>query len=173
MTRKRLLVLSVAAMGAGIAAAAIGCSGSSPISPSNPAPIFDEPFMTAYEGCDGTYVGGGAGGASGCVALRSQAELNTFWTSLWSDPVPQVDFSQVWAIGFYEAYCMGCCGATWKVQSVEETPDCISIEIQHIGCGPECDGDASCACVVLVTVPQADKPICGSPGFPDFTCPSP
>jgi hypothetical protein len=151
-----------------IAVAAVGCAGSTPTSSSKPAPIFDEPFMTAYEGCDGTYVGFGTGGMTMCTALHSQAELDAFWASLYSDPVPQVNFDQVWAFAFYAHYCSGCCWGTWEVTSLEETPDCISIEIQHIGCGSECDELATCACTVLVTIPQADKPVCvnGSPAYP-------
>ena len=156
-----------------LAAACISCGGSTPASSPDRVPIIDTPFTTVYEGCDGTYVGGGSGGSSGCATMRSQAELDAFWTSLYSDPVPRIDFDQVWAIGFYEAFCDGCCWGTWEVTLIEETPDCISIEIQEICGSAECDGFADCACAVLVTVPQADKPICGSPGYPDYTCPSP
>jgi hypothetical protein len=171
MTRKQWIVLSVAATWAGLAAAAVGCGGSSPTSSSKP--IFDAPFMTVYEGCDGTYVGGGTGSGIGqCSILHSQAELNAYWTSLWSDPVPQVDFSQVWVVAVHSHHCGGCCGGTWEVQAVVETPDCISIEIQAVGCTPPCDGDAICACAVLVTVPPEDKQICheNPPYIPCASC---
>ena len=175
MGRSSLACVLLACLLGCLAVASVGCGGSTPASSSsNRVPIIDTPFMTVYEGCDGTYVGGGLGGGmTMCTALHSQAELDAFWASLYSDPVPQVNFDQVWAFAFYAHYCGACCGGAWKVQSVEETPDCISIEIQEICDSAECDGNAECACVVLVTVPQTDKPICGSSGYPDFTCPSP
>jgi hypothetical protein len=154
-----------------LAVAAVGCTDSSPSSPSAcgvcPGPF----FKTVYEGCAGTYIGGGLGGTfSLCEVLYSQPDLDAFWTSLWSDPVPQVDFSQVWVIAIYQRFCTACCGGSWEVQSVEETPDCISIEIQQ-NCNPaECDGNANCACAVLVTIPQADKPVCVF-GWEPVPCP--
>jgi hypothetical protein len=147
-----------------LAAAAVGCSGSSPTSSSTCGSCPPSPFETVYEGCDGTYIGGEISGGTYCLVLHSQAELDTFWASQWSDPAPQVNFDNAWVAAVYELPCGGCCGVgTWVVQSAEETPDCISIEIREVGCSPYiCFGPAGCACVVLVTVPQADKPICAS-----------
>ena len=149
------------------------CNTGGPAGPPRDAPE-PFPFTTVYEGCDGTYVGGGLGGSgfSSCTVFHSQEELDAFWTFRWSDPVPQVDFDQAWVFAIYRIYCGACCvGGTWEVQSAEETHDCIRVEIQKVGCSTvECNGPASCACIVLVTIPQADKPFCLNESGPG-TCP--
>ncbi len=82
--------------------------------------------------------------------------------------------TQAWVFAFYAESCGGCCdGGTWEVQAVDETPDCINIDFQGIGCSIiACDGPAECACAVLVAVPQTDKPICVNGNGP-LTCPWP